>query len=450
MITKKTCLAVDLGATSGRTVLSVCENGEIKMQEFTRFANPQIPMNGHLYWDLPYLYNQILEALKKVKREGISIDSIGIDTWGCDFAFFRKDGSLLSLPFCYRDSHTDGEMERFFDEIMPREELYQRTGIQFMPFNSIFQLYAIAKHSPYLIEEAHKILFIPDALSYMLTGEFVCESTVASTSQLVNPRNGQLDTDLLNASSCLLNKFGRKCEPGEVIGTLKEDIQEVTGLGAIPVIAVAGHDTASAVAAVPATDENYAYLSCGTWSLLGVVTKEPIINQRSLDLNFTNEGGIDGTIRFLKNITGLWIFESCRKEWGDSVPQNVNELNALCLQSNYDGIINPDDARFAHPKSMIEAIHDHFIEKNEVAPECVADYVRCIFRSLAHRIHEVLDMLRELTPVKIERLHVIGGGSLNTYLMDILRDELDIPVITGPAECTALGNSMVQMKVIEG
>lgn len=439
-------LAVDLGATSGRTVISSFDGESITMREFTRFANPQIPSDGHLYWDLPGLYNQILEALKKAHDEGIQLTSIGIDTWGCDFAFFGKDGSLLSQPFCYRDSHTDGAMEKFFAECMPADEVYQRTGIQFMPFNSLFQLYTIGKHSPELLQQADKILFIPDALSYMLTGNAICESTVASTSQLQNPRTGELDSDLLSLLGLDRNKFGANSVAGAEITHLTPYSPPTHPLPSTKVIAVAGHDTASAVAAVPAEDENYAYLSCGTWSLLGVETPEPIITEESRRLNFTNEGGIFGTTRFLKNITGLWIFENCRKEWGTSVPANVNELNALCHESSFAGLINPDDAVFAHPASMLQAIAEDFNRRGEEAPETPADFVRCIFRSLAHRIHEVLDMLRQLTHKDIQRLHVIGGGSLNVHLMQMLADELQMPVICGPAEGTALGNTLVQIQ----
>ena len=441
-------LAVDLGATSGRTILSTADGERVVMREFTRFKNPQIPIGGHIFWDLPHLFNEILNALRKVSEENIEIESIGIDTWGCDFAFFGPDGLLSGLPYCYRDTHTDGAMEDYFSTKISREKVYEKTGIQFMPFNSLFQLHVIGKHSSMNIQE-QKIAFIPDALSYMLTGEMVCEYTVASTSQLLNPVTGDLDKDLLGSVGIRREQFGRMVQPGERIGTLTPQIAEYTGLGPVPVVAVAGHDTASAVIAVPSKDANFAYLSCGTWSLLGIESPHPIITKESAAANFTNEGGIDGTTRFLKNITGLWIYENCRREWGESVPQDVNALNALCMESSFDGLINPDDASFAHPASMTEAICTFFKNKGEVAPLTPADFVRCIFRSLARRVHEVLDLLAAMSPNPIERLHVIGGGSLNTYLMQFIATEIGMPVITGPAEGTALGNTMIQLRAAD-
>ncbi len=449
-------LAVDLGATSGRTVIASFDGERVTMREFTRFENPQLPLAGHIFWDLPHLYNEILRALRLVKTEGIQLQSIGIDTWGCDFAFFDKSGQLLGLPYCYRDPHTDGTMKHYFTEQMPQHEVYERTGIQFMPFNSLFQLDTLHRAGSTTLANASKILFIPDALIYMLTGEAICEYTVASTSQMLNPNTGDLDTKLLQTLGLTRNHFGRLVQPGERAGVLTPQVQAATGLAAIPIVAVASHDTASAVAAVPAEDANFAYLSCGTWSLLGVESPTPIINKDSYANNFTNEGGLDHTTRFLKNITGLWIFEQCRKEWTVSnegvksgkyvVPSDVNELNALSLTSTCDSLIAPDDPRFAHPASMTAAICDYMTETGQLLPESPADYVRVIFRSLAARYAEVINILRDLTDVDIRRLHVIGGGSRNEYLMQFTANALGIPVIAGPQEGTALGNALVQVR----
>jgi rhamnulokinase len=448
-------LAVDLGATSGRTVLASFDGQRISMREFTRFENPQLPLGGHIFWDLPHLYNEILRALRQVKSEGIELRSIGIDTWGCDFAFFGKDGQLLGLPYCYRDSHTDGAMQRYFAEQMSQKDVYARTGIQFMPFNSLFHLYTQQNEGCVALAHADKILFIPDALIYMLTGEAVCEYTVASTSQMLNPATRDLDADLLATLGLPRQRFGRMVQPGEVVGTLTPQVQQATGLPAVPIVAVGSHDTASAVAAVPAEDANFAYLSCGTWSLLGVESPTPVINADSFAENFTNEGGLDGTIRFLKNITGLWIFEQCRKEWKEKsgaessefhVPADVNELNALCLSSTCQSLIQPDDPRFAHPASMTGAICEYLGETHQPLPQTPADFVRVIFRSLAARYCDVVEVLRHLTPVDIQRLHVIGGGSRNQYLMQFTADALQLPVIAGPQEGTALGNALVQVR----
>jgi rhamnulokinase len=317
------------------------------MRELTRFKNPMIPMGGHLYWDLPGLYNEVLLGLKKAADEGVAIESIGIDTWGCDFAFFGKDGQLLGLPHCYRDQHTAGAQEKFFEK-MSAKDVYDRTGIQFMDFNSLFQLDTLKRNGSQALEHADKVLFIPDALIYMLTGKAICEYTVASTSQMLNPVTGDLDEDILAALGISRDKFGVMTQPGTVVGALSAQVQEATGLGAVPVVAVAGHDTGSAVAAVPAEDQEYAYLSCGTWSLLGIESPEAIITEDSFRENFTNEGGIEGTTRFLKNICGLWLFEQSRKEFKD-VPESVGELVALCEQSSYEGIINPDAPCFTAP-----------------------------------------------------------------------------------------------------
>ena len=440
-------LSIDLGATSGRTIVAKYDGERVEMSELTRFETTQIHRDGHVFWDLPHLHEEILLALQKVKTEGITLNSIGVDTWGCDVAFFGKDGELIGLPYCYRDPHTDGAMERYFAECMPSQELYERTGIQFMPFNTLFQLDTIRRENKDAFAKADKVLFMPDAIIYMLTDEAVMEQTVASTSQMLNPQTGDLDTKILASIGMSRERFGRLVKPGERVGVLSPKVQEMTGLGPVPVVAVGSHDTASAVAAIPAEDGNYAYLSCGTWSLLGIESPTPIINEASFRHNFTNEGGLDGTIRFLKNITGLWLMEQCRKEWTEGqVPTDVNELNALCLNSSLQSLINPDDPRFAHPDSMTAAIRDYLAETGQELPQKPADYVRVIFRSLAHRYAEVVELLRAISPIDIQRLHVIGGGSKNNFLMQFAADALQIPVIAGPKEGTALGNALVQIR----
>lgn len=436
--------AVDLGATSGRTILATYNGETVTMKEVTRFANPMIPLGGHLYWDIANLYNEILKGLKTVADEGIAVNSIGIDTWGCDFAFFGKDGQLLGMPHCYRDQHTKGAQEKFFAK-MPADEVYRRTGIQFMDFNSLFQLDTIKRNSCQALEHADKILFIPDALIYMLTGNAICEYTVASTSQMLNPMTGDLDTEILEALGIPREKFGVMTQPGTIAGTLTEQVQEATGLGAVPVVAVAGHDTGSAVAAVPAKDKEYAYLSCGTWSLLGIESEKAIITEDSFRENFTNEGGIEGTTRFLKNICGLWLFEQSRKKFKDA-PSSVGELVALCESSTYDGLIFPDDPSFSNPSSMTAAIREYCSRTGQTAPETPADYCRCIFRSLAFRYRQVVEILETMCDFPIRKLHVIGGGSQNRYLMQYAANALNMPVICGPVEGTALGNVLMQLK----
>lgn len=312
--------AVDLGATSGRTIVGTIVDGKVELEELTRFPNNLIETGGHFYWDIYALYFEIIKGLKLAAKRGLEIESIGIDTWGVDFVCVGNDGALLRNPISYRDPYTFGVPEEYFANAVSKEDVYRATGIQFMNFNSLFQLYAMRLAGNSALNNANKILFVPDALSWMLTGKAVCEYTIASTSQLLNPVTKELDPRLLDSLELSGDMFGPMVTPGHRIGTLTEEVQKMTGLGPVPVIAVAGHDTASAVAAVPAKDERFAYLSSGTWSLMGIETKEPIINNVSYDRNFTNEGGIEGTTRFLKNICGMWLLERCRKEWATTLP----------------------------------------------------------------------------------------------------------------------------------
>ena len=274
---KKYFFAVDLGATSGRTIVGSLSDGKFDLEELTRFDNNLIETGGHFYWDIYALYFEIIKGLKLVAQRGIAIQSIGIDTWGCDFVYVGKDGAILRNPMAYRDPHTFGMMEKYFDEKMSKEKVYEKTGIQFMNFNSLFQMYAMRKAGNVALENADKILFIPDALSYMLTGKAICEYTVASTSQILNPMTGDLDNDLVESLGLKREQFGEMTNPATIIGTLTEEVQKMTGLNAVPVIAVAGHDTASAVAAVPAKNEEFAYLISGTWSLMCIDTNIAII-----------------------------------------------------------------------------------------------------------------------------------------------------------------------------
>lgn len=438
------CVAIDLGATSGRVTMGTFDGQKIKMKVLTRFSNNIIPVGNHLFWDIAGLYNEILSGLKTAAEEGHTIQSIGIDTWGCDFAFFGKDGQLLGLPYCYRDGYTEGAQQKFFRK-MPQEEVYRRTGIQFMDFNSLFQLDTLKRNGCTALDASDKILFIPDAIIYMLTGEAICEYTVASTSQMINPQTKELDTEILKALGIGREKFGRMTMPGTMVGRLTGQVQKACGLHGAGVTAVAGHDTASAVAAVPAMTDRYAYLSCGTWSLLGIESPQPIINDASYRKNFTNEGGVCGTTRFLKNICGLWLFEQCRKEFKDG-PEDVAELAASCTATGFESLIDPDAPCFSHPVSMTGAIREYCIATGQEAPETPADYCRCIFRSLALRYRQVLETLERLVPEGIDVLHVIGGGSMNPYLMQYTANATGKKVIAGPSECTALGNVLLQLK----
>ena len=447
MSNKEYFFAVDLGATSGRTIIGTLEGSKFNLEELTRFNNNLIETGGHFYWDIYALYNEIINGLKIVHQRNIPIKSIGIDTWGCDFVYIGKDGAILRNPLAYRDPHTFGVMEKYFHQEISKEQVYDKTGIQFMNFNSLFQLYAMRQAGNTALENAEKILFIPDALSYMLTGNAVCEYTVASTSQILNPNTKDLDEDLIKSLGLKREQFGPMINPGEQIGILTEEIQKMTGLGAIPVIAVAGHDTASAVAAAPAKDEKFAYLSSGTWSLMGIESKEPIINENSFDKNFTNEGGIEGTTRFLKNICGMWIYERCRKEWPEVSGMGHQQILSEAMQAEpFKSLINPDDKIFANPNSMVEAIQTYCKEHNEPVPVGYAAITRCIFESLALRYRQIFSWLKEFADFDINTLHIIGGGSLNQYLNQFTANSLGVKVLAGPQEGTAIGNIMLQAK----
>ena len=442
----KCFFAVDLGATSGRTIIGTLDGETIRLEELTRFDNHLIQTGGHFYWDIYALYNEMIKGLRTAAQRHINICSIGIDTWGVDFVCVGKDGHLLRNPLAYRDPHTMGIMEEYFAEAMEKKKVYDITGIQLMNFNSLFQLYAMRKNHNTALEQADKVLFVPDALSYMLTGKMVCEYTIASTSQMLDPRTKQLDDALLGSVGLTKKHFAEMVLPATIIGELTKEVQEMTGLGAIPVVAVAGHDTGSAVAAVPAKDEHFAYLSSGTWSLMGIETRDAIINEESYSCNFTNEGGIEGTTRFLKNICGMWLYERCRKEWTDA-PASHTELQAEAMkQPAFVSLINPDNPSFANPSSMVKAIQDYCRDTKQPVPEGYAAICRCIFDSLALRYRQVFGYLKHMAPFPIEVLHIIGGGSLNNYLNQFTADSIGIEVLAGPQEGTALGNIMLQAK----
>lgn len=436
--------AVDLGATSGRTILGSIVDGKLEQRELTRFPNNIIQTGGHFFWDIYALYNEIIRGLKLVADENVEIASIGIDTWGVDFVCIGKDGGILRNPYCYRDPHTDNAMEEYF-KLINKEKVYEKTGIQFMQFNSLFQLATLRKNNDSALAAAEKILFVPDALMYMLAGEAVCEYTILSTSQMLDPRTKKIDTELIDVIGLKESQFGRYVNPSDKVGVLTPEVQKMTGLGAVPVIAVAGHDTGAAVAAVPAQNEKFAYLSCGTWSLLGIETKDAIISEKSFEYNFTNEGGIEGTTRFLKNICGMWLLERCRKEWTDA-PDIAQLCKDAMTVPAFQSFIFPDAPEFANPSSMVEAIKTYCEKTGQHVPQDYKEMARCIFESLAMRYRQVLGYLNDMAPFSIEKLHVIGGGSRNKYLMQMAANSTGLEVVTGPVEGTAIGNIMLQTK----
>lgn len=439
-------LAIDIGASSGRAIHGTIRDGKLQMNEINRFANPIIEVNGRLHWDLFYLYQQIIESLQLVKSRDLPVTSLGIDTWGVDFVCFGKDGEPLRNPYCYRDLKTLGGPERFFSKIS-KEEVYSRTGIQIMNFNTLFQLDTMLNEGSSIYPVIDKILFMPDALSYMLTGKMVTEYTIASTSQMINPYTKEFDTHLLEGVELTENHFAPIVFSGTKIGDLSASAKRLTGLQDISVVAVAGHDTASAVLSVPAENERFAYLSSGTWSLMGVETEEPVINDETFTLNFTNEGGADGSIRLLKNICGMWLIEQCKKEWENEKAISYEEIvDTANASAPFQCFINPDAPCFANPTSMTQAIKDYCRQTDQFIPRTVGEIARCIYESLAFRYKQVLLNLQELAGYPIDKLHIIGGGSKNNMLNQFTANAIDIPVIAGPSEATAIGNILLQAK----
>lgn len=440
-------LAIDLGATSGRVILATLADNRIDLDVVHRFPNRLIEIGGKYYWNIYALYEDILQGLTEAGKRKVKILSIGIDTWGVDFVAVAEDGTLCSLPRAYRDPYTNGIPEEYFTKC-PRKEVYEHTGIQIMNFNSLFQLYAQHKEGSSALKNAQTLLFMPDALSYLLTGKKVCEYTILSTSQFMNPRTKQVDEKLLEVAGVDPKLLPEVVMPGTQVGTLTPTLAKQCGLDEIPVIAVAGHDTGSAVAAVPAEDEGFAYLSSGTWSLMGVELQEPEITDESFEMNFTNEGGVDGTTRFLKNITGMWLLEQCRAAWKRagkeySYPEIMQLVNSTSPSVD---LLDPDAAEFAAPTNMPQAIRLYCEARAMAVPENDAQLMRLIFDSLAAKYAEVLEKLRKVAPFEIKTLHVIGGGAQNDLLNQMTSNACGIPVVAGPSEATALGNVMVQAR----
>ncbi len=446
---KKYFLAFDLGATSGRSILASIENGKIEMKELTRFPSRIIHLHGKYYWSIYALYGALKEGLCVAARENVRIESVGIDTWGVDFAYLGEDGTFMGLPRTYRDPYTNGAPEEVF-QIVPKKEVYDLTGIQIMNFNSLYQLFAAKKENSSAYNAASEVLFMPDALAYLLSGEKVCEYTIASTSQILNPRTKCMESGLLELLGLKTGLFCDIVMPGTVIGKLTKEIEDETGLKNVKVIAVAGHDTASAIASIPAENEKFAYLSSGTWSLMGIEVLEPIITEDSFQMNFTNEGGVEGTTRFLKNITGMWLLEQCRAEWAKAGKEySYPEIVKMAESSEpFRSLVDSDHPSFANPGNMPEAIKNYCKSTNQPVPESDSDFIRCIFESLALKYRFVLESLRKVSPFPIEKLHVIGGGSQNKLLNQWTANSIGIPVIAGPSEATAIGNVMMQVKAL--
>jgi rhamnulokinase len=448
-------LAFDFGAESGRAILGILDRGKIGLEEIHRFPNKQVDISGHIHWDLSYLFGELKKALATAVRKGHrELLGLGVDTWGVDFGLVGKDDQLLENPYAYRDKRTDGMMDKAFQRIS-REEMYARTGVQFMPFNSVFQLLSVVETESLLLDKIESLLFMPDLFNFLLTGQKFSEYTIASTSQLLNAQKRDWDPGIFEKLGLPVQIMAPIIQPGTSIGPLQPEISRETDISPVDVIAPACHDTASAVAAVPAQTDNWAYLSSGTWSLLGIEVDEPIINEKSLKNNFTNEGGVGRKIRFLRNTMGLWLLQRCLKDWekkGESL--GYDELAGLALDSGeFKSIVDPDDHTFLNPPSMPEAIAEFCGKTQQPVPEKKGEFIRCIYESLALKYRFLIDKINAMCPEPAEVLHVVGGGSQNEMLNQFSADATGLRVIAGPAEATAVGNIIVQAiakKIVDG
>jgi rhamnulokinase len=437
-------VAFDLGAESGRTILGRLDSGRLSIQQMTRFSNEMKSIDGHLHWDVTALFGELRKGLKTCTAAGVHPVSIGVDTWGVDFGLLDGNGNLVEQPTSYRDHRTDGIMEKFFERLT-RDRVYELTGIQFMQLNTLFQLFAAQRDNAALFERVDRLLFMPDLFNYLLAGVACSEYTIASTSQLLSPKARQWEPQLFNALEIPISIMQSIVDPGTVLGTLKPDLAEASGMPGTRVTAVAAHDTGSAIAAIPAEGENWAYISSGTWSLMGVEIQTPIVSKEALTLNFTNEGGVGGKIRFLKNIMGLWLLQQCRKDWSEIARYDYEGLVRLSDQAEpFRTFIDPDYPGFFHPDSMTVAIREYCQRTQQPPPVSHAEYIRCILESLALKYRVTLDHLRHLTNKQIDRIHIIGGGAQNSMLCQFAANALGCPVVAGPVEATAIGNILVQ------
>ncbi len=444
---KKVYLAVDLGAGSGRVLAGEFDGKRIELHELNRFDNTPVELPSGWHWNVTALFQNILEGLKKAgERYGDAAISVGIDTWGVDYGLLDKDGRLLGLPFQYRDSRTDGMMETAFAKV-PQKDIYDATGIQFMFFNSIFQLLSEVEKKNPALEIAEDLLFMPDLLAYWLTGKKTQERSIASTSQLYNPKIKNWDYDLIEKLGLPKHLFKAISNSGDVLGPLSANVSQKTKLPNLKVVTVAGHDTASAVAAVPSQFKTPAFLSSGTWSLMGLELPEPVISQQSFDDAFTNEIGVGGTVRFLKNICGLWLIQESKRFWkeqGQDIP--YAQMASLAAEATpFRSLINPDAADFVDAGQMPEKIKTFCRNTNQPVPETPGEIIRCIYESLALRYNQVWQRLMQYVEEAPTTLHIVGGGCQDKLLNQFAANAIGVKVAASPVEATGLGNVLAQM-----
>ncbi|QDU28437.1 Rhamnulokinase [Anatilimnocola aggregata] len=444
-------LAVDLGASSGRVVAGSFDGTQVTLEEAYRFENGGVLAGGHLYWDLLNQWGNVVKGLRAAAaKHGNRIRSVGVDTWGVDFGLLGRNDELLGNPYHYRDTRTVGLMEQAFKTV-PRAEIFAQTGLQFMEFNTLYQLIAMQQSNSPLLEMAERLLMIPDLFHWLLTGEKANEYTDVSTSQFYNPQTGDFARPLLEKFNLPTQMLGPLVKPGDKLGPIKRAVAEETGLNEVQVVLPGTHDTASAVMAVPAASvpgakPDWCYISSGTWSLMGVETPQPIINDRMYQLNFTNEGGVGGTTRVLKNIAGLWLVQQCRQLWKqqghefgwEELTRRAGETQPLL------SLVDPDAPAFVAPRDMPAAIREYCQQTGQPVPQSEGAVIRCALESLALRYRMVLGLLEELVGGELKTIHIVGGGSLNRLLCQMTADCCNRRVVAGPVEATAIGNVMLQ------
>jgi rhamnulokinase len=438
-------LAIDLGAESGRTIVGTISDEKLALSETHRFPNQPVRLPDGLHWDILRLWREIKAGIAKTAQSGISLNSLGIDTWGVDFALLDKDGNLLGNPYHYRDARTDGILDKAFAR-MARGALFANTGIQFMQLNTLYQLFAMVETKSPLFEIAETFVTIPDLLHYWLSGEIINEFTNATTTQCLDPTTRTWSQPVLESMGIPTHLFQPVTAPGTQIGTLLPEIAEETGAGQVPVVIPACHDTGSAVVAVPAQNQDFAWISSGTWSIMGVEMREPVLSEKALQYNFTNEGGVFDTWRLSKNIMGLWVVQECRREWHrQGQDYTYDAMTQLAAESvPFIAVIDPDDDVFFHPGNMPEKIRNYCQKSGQRVPQSHGEILRVALESLALKYRWVLERLEELAQKHFSPIHIIGGGSQNQLLNQLTADATGRTVVSGPIEATAIGNVLMQ------
>lgn len=441
----KRVLAFDFGASSGRAIIGCFDGDKITLQEVHRFSNDPVSVGGTVYWDVLRLFHEIKQGIIKAKIAG-GFDSIGIDTWGVDFGLIDSEGKLMENPVHYRDARTVGLVDEAF-KTMPKEKLYGITGIQFMELNTLFQLISLKKYRPWMLERAEKMLFMPDLFGYMLTGKMCAEYSIASTSQLIDLDKRTWSKEILDAFGIKESIFAPLVQPGTVLGELSKEICEECGVDPVPVISVCGHDTQSAITSVPCEDGDFAFLSSGTWSLFGTELDKPIVNETSMNINITNEGGFGGSTGFLKNIIGLWLIQESRRQWKrEGKEYSYADLEKLALAAEpFKCFIDPDAPEFVPHGNIPERVREFCRKTGQYVPETVGEIMRCIYESLAMKYRLTFEKLRECTERDYPVIHVIGGGTKDGLLCQMTANSCDRTVKAGPIEATVMGNVAVQL-----